>query len=482
MGAERRPAAHRRRDGGAPTYRKPFTFVVLLLFCVVAGLSLYQQADSMRNAFEQEVTWLSHGFLDREGGGGGGGGFEGGEEEEGPNEQQIRLQQLAAEDYRSGDSRVHVPAEKVDKAAAAKAQDLRSRNRAKIKWQRHQASRQANPPARRERPAPRPEPEPEPALEPVAESGQGFGEDDAESEAVGEGPDPAEAAAAAEEDDLRFNEAQIATIMKDLVYHMDDETIHRLFASQSTIGETHSGSSKKEVKEVSLSEAQKELVPEDGAPRQRYASCALVGNARSLLKESHGREIDAHDAVMRLNQATTAGFEKHVGKKTTFRLINSKWASAYTSSNKLQLESGATLVVSRTDWKAFLRIARKLRDKRPDVSAVLLSREAVNEAGGTLRELKRRMEAERGGKAYPGKGSPSSGWVGTYFLLQMCDRVDIYGVGTTAFKEKVPNWHYFENHRFHSSREFGSDPHHSFMLEHEALLIFNRQKIVIHHT
>ena len=116
------------------------------------------------------------------------------------------------------------------------------------------------------------------------------------------------------------------------------------------------------------------------------------------------------------------------------------------------------------------------------MSAVLLSREAVNEAGGTLRELKRRMEAERGGKAYPGKGSPSSGWVGTYFLLQMCDRVDIYGVGTTAFKEKVPNWHYFENHRFHSSREFGSDPHHSFMLEHEALLILNNQKIVIHHT
>ena len=67
------------------------------------------------------------------------------------------------------------------------------------------------------------------------------------------------------------------------------------------------------------------------------------------------------------------------------------------------------------------------------------------------------------------------------FLLQICDTLDIYGVGTTAFKEKVPNWHYFENHRFHSSREFGSDPHHSFALEHEALLLLKREKVVIHH-
>ena len=66
-------------------------------------------------------------------------------------------------------------------------------------------------------------------------------------------------------------------------------------------------------------------------------------------------------------------------------------------------------------------------------------------------------------------------------MLQICDTLDIYGVGTTAFKEKVPNWHYFENHRFHSSREFGSDPHHSFALEHEALLLLNREKVVIHH-
>lgn len=30
---------------------------------------------------------------------------------------------------------------------------------------------------------------------------------------------------------------------------------------------------------------------------------------------------------------------------------------------------------------------------------------------------------------YSGKGSPSSGFVGTWLLLQLCGRVDVYGVG-----------------------------------------------------
>ena len=296
---------------------------------------------------------------------------------------------------------------------------------------------------------------------------------------VGEGDAQTEASAMI---DMPFSFKQSAEIMKGISYHIDNHTWHKFYATAKTLTENHSGSSGTRAVRKTFSAAQRALLPESGEPPKLFGSCALVGNARSLLRKSYGKEIDRHDAVMRVNQGPTAGFERHVGSKTTFRLINHKWADAYTSvRSKLQLETDVTLVVSRTDWRSFLKIAHNMRQKRADVHTLLMSRGTVDKSGELLRALKARMEAVRG-KAYPGKGSPSSGFVGTYHLLQHCDHVDIYGIGTKATKGNVPNWHYFENHRFHSSREFGRDPHHSFQCEHDVLRVFHAQGIVNHHT
>ena len=43
-----------------------------------------------------------------------------------------------------------------------------------------------------------------------------------------------------------------------------------------------------------------------------------------MLKHSHGADIDSHDVVFRFNSATTKGFEKNVGAKTTHRITNSR--------------------------------------------------------------------------------------------------------------------------------------------------------------
>ncbi|CAL9179245.1 unnamed protein product [Musa hybrid cultivar] len=60
--------------------------------------------------------------------------------------------------------------------------------------------------------------------------------------------------------------------------------------------------------------------PHTGRP---YATCAVVGNSGVLLKSAHGRLIDGHDLVIRLNNARTAGYQQHVGSKTTISFINS---------------------------------------------------------------------------------------------------------------------------------------------------------------
>nr|XP_009770827.1 PREDICTED: CMP-N-acetylneuraminate-beta-galactosamide-alpha-2,3-sialyltransferase 1 isoform X5 [Nicotiana sylvestris] len=56
---------------------------------------------------------------------------------------------------------------------------------------------------------------------------------------------------------------------------------------------------------------------------KRYKSCAVVGNSGILLKSQYGELIDSHEAVIRLNNARTGGFEGIVGSKTTLSFVNS---------------------------------------------------------------------------------------------------------------------------------------------------------------
>jgi alpha-N-acetyl-neuraminate alpha-2,8-sialyltransferase (sialyltransferase 8B)/alpha-N-acetyl-neuraminate alpha-2,8-sialyltransferase (sialyltransferase 8D) len=53
-----------------------------------------------------------------------------------------------------------------------------------------------------------------------------------------------------------------------------------------------------------------------------FASCALVGSSPELLRGRMGEEIDAHELVMRFNNAPVGGFEELVGSRTTVRVVN----------------------------------------------------------------------------------------------------------------------------------------------------------------
>ncbi|XP_061735260.1 beta-galactoside alpha-2,6-sialyltransferase 2 [Nerophis ophidion] len=55
-----------------------------------------------------------------------------------------------------------------------------------------------------------------------------------------------------------------------------------------------------------------------------FRTCAVVSSAGAILRSGLGKEIDAHDAVLRFNAAPTEGYEKDVGNKTTIRIMNSQ--------------------------------------------------------------------------------------------------------------------------------------------------------------
>ena len=62
-------------------------------------------------------------------------------------------------------------------------------------------------------------------------------------------------------------------------------------------------------------------VPVNLSSHRARPTCAIVGASGTLLHSRHGRDIDSHDVVLRMNRAPTHNFERHVGRKTTARVL-----------------------------------------------------------------------------------------------------------------------------------------------------------------
>ncbi|KAG2560097.1 sialyltransferase-like protein 2 [Panicum virgatum] len=61
-----------------------------------------------------------------------------------------------------------------------------------------------------------------------------------------------------------------------------------------------------------------------GRPRrERFPTCAVVGNSGILLGSGRGAQIDAHHLVVRLNNARVAGYAADVGARTSLSFVNS---------------------------------------------------------------------------------------------------------------------------------------------------------------
>lgn len=56
--------------------------------------------------------------------------------------------------------------------------------------------------------------------------------------------------------------------------------------------------------------------------RKRHRTCAVVGASGLLRLHEYGAEIDSHEAVFRLNTQPTEGYERFVGTKTTYNMVN----------------------------------------------------------------------------------------------------------------------------------------------------------------
>tara|TARA_X000000368_G_scaffold8369_1_gene6552 strand:- start:1687 stop:2877 length:1191 start_codon:yes stop_codon:yes gene_type:complete len=265
--------------------------------------------------------------------------------------------------------------------------------------------------------------------------------------------------------------------LRDFVFDEDD-----LFISQ----ENHKRIREKDA--FSSENVVNRVLPEQ-SPRIRHKSCALVGNSGILKRTQFGKSIDKHEAVMRVNQAPVKGYEKYVGSKITYRMLNNKWTTVYYedgvsntdvpggTSNLAryllaQEPSNVTFIVSRATTKQFETFSQTVAKRRSDMrKPLLLSSRVVSGARTALIgfrdfEKNRAMYSEE-------ELTPSSGLLGVFLLLNLCKKVSVYGFSlddsrkTNDMKAEGLRYHYFK--KYADSERLLAHPHHNFKMEGDVL-------------
>ena len=218
----------------------------------------------------------------------------------------------------------------------------------------------------------------------------------------------------------------------------------------------------------------------------QYGTCAVVGNSGRLVNARHGAEIDTHDAVFRINYAPVHGFTEHVGSKTTFDVVNSAHArfmigkhreSKFISRHGKERNSTVLVFeVMKNDIrrKIFPSLLEKWggEGRRPDTRpggglppVALMSPHLVVHAQWLFSYLNQLIKAAAPRREYATKAM--TGWYATFFALQVCERVNVYGF--SPFTPHEGHWH----GKYHYFDDNSAAQSHSFDLAYDILSIIS---------
>ncbi|XP_054983000.1 CMP-N-acetylneuraminate-beta-galactosamide-alpha-2,3-sialyltransferase 1 [Sorex araneus] len=159
--------------------------------------------------------------------------------------------------------------------------------------------------------------------------------------------------------------------------------------------------------------------------------CAVVGNSGNLRDSWYGSQIDNHDFVFRMNKAPTAGFEDHVGSKTThhflypesYRELGENVSMILVPFKTLDLEWVVSAITTGTITHTYIPVPRKINANK---DKVLVYHPAF---------IKYVFD-----NWLQGHGRyPSTGILAIFFALHICDEVDLYGFGANS----KGDWHHY---------------------------------------
>jgi len=156
----------------------------------------------------------------------------------------------------------------------------------------------------------------------------------------------------------------------------------------------------------------------DPFKRAHYRTCAVVASAGIMRNRLFGKQIDAHDAVIRFNSAFTRGMEAYVGSKTTIRLMNRENFGFTESEDEMVLQH-ITTEQMMTDFANFRRLFPRV--KLYPIHPAFYDRVVTEEVE-----------------------HPSNGYFGIRLALELCDCVRMYGFIRTW--EGYMTYHYHDDY------------------------------------
>lgn len=214
-------------------------------------------------------------------------------------------------------------------------------------------------------------------------------------------------------------------------------------------------------------EMQKWLPTDDSAAYEsyKYRTCAIVGNSGVARLTAYGADIDAHDAVFRMNQAPGSnGCQLYVGGRTTVRMVNARWLHklAHGTMKHLPMERNVTLLITRYDAKEVKRLFQQLEmTGRSDVRVRLMTQSLKARTQKLLQFFRFFLMTYKGFKDGAGE-SPSTGLLALSAAMQMCDQVTLYAFGLWGQharynSERQSMYHYF--HSLYGKKEVDAGSH-----------------------
>lgn len=171
-------------------------------------------------------------------------------------------------------------------------------------------------------------------------------------------------------------------------------------------------------------------------------SCAVVSSSPRLLKHKYGDDIDAHDLVIRFNDAPTAGFESHVGNKTDVLILNAQLPNHRKGGNIENVPLGTSKDVIKI-LRAFHASLEEGLSNDPfnGFEYYFEHRKAFKDDPYYMINSAFMVFAK---DLLHGKTSPSTGFLGVLVALQLCREVDVYEI-TPSNVPEVGMPHYYPN-------------------------------------
>jgi hypothetical protein len=215
-----------------------------------------------------------------------------------------------------------------------------------------------------------------------------------------------------------------------------------------------------------------------------FGTCAIVGNSGAILGKGYGKEIDEKDAVWRVNYAPIDGFEKDVGYRTTFDLINQQHTKRFVrgdgeyseededdANNDVSSQTEETAEVDESKPKVILKNGRGAKHASKRNSTLMVFEVTSNYARKHLYARLMRQRTNKGLKIWSPElvvhaqrswdvlshltaqkmgtsktGKAMSGAYAVILASQICEEVHLYGFSPYKRRDvgqAVP-YHYFD--------------------------------------